>query len=311
MGVHRRGYRQYDGPRTPERWRFWILARFALGRVFQSRLLVIFYVLCFVPTLVALAGIYISHNVELLASLFPRSPFGTGRVGDGDLISVNAEFFLTLMTIQSVLSVFVTALIGPGLVSPDLTNNALPLYLSRPFSRVEYVIGKISVLFILLSLITMTPLLLLYGVKSSLAGWSWFIENIHLAYAVGLGSLIWVALISLVALASSAWVRWRPAAAGMLFALFFIPAGFGQAANEILLMGWGSLLNAGVVIGTLWNSLFYLNDPAGYASAARRLNPVNFAPPIPAWSAWLTVAAVCGLSLLLLNRKIRAHEVVR
>jgi len=310
MGVHRRGYRQYDGLRTPERWRFWILARYALGRVFQSRLLVIFYVLCFVPTLVALAGIYISHNVDLLATMFPRSPFGRG-INAGELINVDAEFFLTLMTIQSVLSVFVTALIGPGLVSPDLTNNALPLYLSRPFSRVEYVLGKFSVLFILLSLITVTPLLLLFTVKSSLAGWSWFTENIYLAYAVALGTLIWVTLLSLVALAASAWVRWRPAAAGMLFALFFIPAGFGQAANEILLMGWGSLLNAIIVIGTLWNSLFYLNDPAGYASAARRLNPNNFAPPIPAWSAWLTVAALCGISLFLLNRKIRAHEVVR
>jgi ABC-2 type transport system permease protein len=310
MGVHRRGYRQYDGPRTAERWRFWILARFALGRVFQSRLLVIFYVLCFVPTLVSLAGIYISHNVELLASLFPRAGLGE-RLTDGALVPVTAEFFLTLMTIQSTLSVFVTALIGPGLVSPDLTNNALPLYLSRPFSRVEYVLGKFSVLFILLSLITVMPLLLLFFVKSSLAGGSWFIENIRLAYAITLGCLIWVTLISLVALASSAWVRWRPAAAGMLFALFFIPAGFGQAANEILRMGWGSLLNAIIVIGTLWNSLFYLNDPAGYAAAANNLNPMRHVPPIPAWSAWLTVAALCGLSLLLLNRKIRAHEVVR
>ena len=44
-------------------------------------------------------------------------------------------------------------LVGPVLVSPDLVNNALPLYFSRPFSRAEYVLGKVSVLALLLSLV--------------------------------------------------------------------------------------------------------------------------------------------------------------
>jgi ABC-2 type transport system permease protein len=307
MAVYRRGYCQYDGPRTPERWRFWILARFAFGRLFQSRLLVIFYVLCFVPTLVGLSAIYISHNVDLLLSMFPRMP-----ASGSELVTVNASFFLTFMTIQATLSVFVNALIGPGLVSPDLTNNALPLYFSRPFSRTEYVLGKFSVLFVLLSLITAVPMLLIYIVKSSLAGLQWFTDNLHLAFAVLTGSLVWVVLIALVAMASSAWLRWRAAAAGMLFALFFFPSGFGQAANVVLRTGWGSVLNGIVVIGTVWNSLFFANDPEEYARAALALNPMGLAAdPIPAWSAWAMVAAVCLVSLALLHRKIRAHEVVR
>jgi ABC-2 type transport system permease protein len=308
MAVHRRGYRQYDGPRTPEQWRFWILARYAIGRVFQSRLLVIFYVLCFVPTMLALTAVYLSHHIDLLASLFPRA-----RIPDTELLPVSATFFLTLMSFQATLSVFVTAVIGPGLVSPDLTNNALPLFFSRPFSRVEYVLGKFSVLFVLLSLVTAVPMLLIYVLKSALAGFDWFIENIHLAFAILTGSLVWVTLIAVVALASSAWVRWRPAATGMLFALFFVPAGFGQVANEIMRTGWGSLLNAIVVIGTVWNSLFFIDDPEGYDRAARALNPGpdRFVFPLPAWSAWLMVASVCVVSLILLNRKIRAHEVVR
>src|SRR5205085_3920743 len=124
--------------------------------------------------------------------------------------------------------------------------------------------------------------------KASLAGSDWLVKNVHLAFAIVAGSLAWVTLLSLVSLASSAWVRWRPAAAGMLFALFFIPAGFGQAANEIMRTGWGSLLNGIVVIGTVWNSLFFMNDPDGYAAAASALNPAaRLMEPIPAWSAWL------------------------
>src|SRR6185436_6451070 len=190
MAVHRRGHRQYEGSLTGERWRFWILARYAFGQVFHSRLLVIFYVLCFVPTLVALAAVYISHNVDLLMSMAPRGTFPNDP--NFNLLPVTATFFLVLMTIQAVLSVFVTALIGPGLVSPDLTNNALPLFFSRPFSRVEYVLAKFSVLFVVLSLITGAPMLLIYLMKSALAGSAWFIENIHLAFAVALGSLVWV-----------------------------------------------------------------------------------------------------------------------
>jgi ABC-2 type transport system permease protein len=309
MAVHRRGYGQYNGPRTPERWRFWVLSRYAFERVFQSRFLVIFYVLCFVPTLVASAAVYISHNLDLLASLLPGA-----NVPQVDLVPVTPTFFLTLMSFQATLSVFVTAQIGPSLVSPDLTNNALPLFLSRPFTRAEYVLGKFSVLFVLLSLVTGVPMLLIFSLKSTLAGWNWFVANIHLALAIAIGSLVWVILISLVALASSAWVRWRPAAAGMLFALFFIPAGFGQAVNTIMRTGWGSLLNGIIVIGTLWNSLFFINDAEGYAEAARALNPGPVRRgvfEIPAWSAWAMVAVICAISLFLLNRKIRAHEVVR
>jgi ABC-2 type transport system permease protein len=307
MAVHRRGHRQYDGPRTSETWRFWILARYAFTQVFQSRLLVIFYVVCFVPTVVALTAVYLSSHVDVLVSMFPGAQVPT----DFELVPVSEGFFLTLMTIQSTLSIFVTALIGPGLISPDLTNNALPLFFSRPFSRIEYVLGKFSVLFTVLSLITGAPMLLIYIIKSSLAGPQWFFNNIHLAVAITIGSLVWVTALSLVSMASSAWVRWRPAAAGMLFALFFFPAGFGQAANELMRTGWGSLLNSIVVIGTVWNSLFFINDPESYMRFARDLNPNNYADPIPWWSAWLAIGALCAISLAMLNRKIRAHEVIR
>ena len=55
------------------------------------------------------------------------------------------------------LALFLAAFVGPGQVSPDLANNALSLYLARPFSRAEYVLGKMSVLVILLSLMTWVP----------------------------------------------------------------------------------------------------------------------------------------------------------
>ena len=71
------------------------------------------------------------------------------------------------------LALFLAAFIGPGQVSPDLANNALSLYLARPFSRVEYVLGKMSVLLMLMSLMTWVPGLLLFALEGYLEGWQW------------------------------------------------------------------------------------------------------------------------------------------
>ena len=83
-----------------------------------------------------------------------------GRAGRARLISINVTFFMSLLGWQSMLALFLASFIGPGQVSPDLANNALSLYLARPFSRVEYVLGKMSVLVILMSLMTWVPGLL-------------------------------------------------------------------------------------------------------------------------------------------------------
>ena len=58
----------------------------------------------------------------------------------------------SFLSVQGVFAFLLTAYAGPGLISPDLSNNALPLYLCRPISRTEYVLSKMAVLFIPLSL---------------------------------------------------------------------------------------------------------------------------------------------------------------
>ncbi len=96
----------------------------------------------------------------------------------GKLVLIDEEFFQFFMLYQGGCAFFLTLLIGPPLVSRDMTNNALPLYLSRPFSRAEYVLGKMSVLLILLSIITWIPILLVFLFQSYLEGWGWFTQNL-------------------------------------------------------------------------------------------------------------------------------------
>jgi len=66
------------------------------------------------------------------------------------VLSIDNRFFFHFISVQGVFAFLLTAFAGPGLISPDLANGALPLYFCRPFSRAEYVLGKSSVLAILL-----------------------------------------------------------------------------------------------------------------------------------------------------------------
>src|ERR1035438_5064587 len=145
MAVYKRTYHGYDGPMTPERWRFLVLPRYTFDEMRKNRKLTNFFMFSFAWPLVCIAFIYMNHNLSLLRML---------HMSALQIMQVDVNFFLIFLGVQSMLAFFVAAFTGPSLVAPDLANNAIPLYLSRPFSRVEYVLGKASVLAILLSLMT-------------------------------------------------------------------------------------------------------------------------------------------------------------
>ena len=300
MAVYKRNYKRYEGALTGERWRFTILPRYAIATVFESKLFTSFFTFAIIPPLVAAGLIYVKQNIEALQSL---------NLQPLQFLDIDADFFLTLFTVQTVLSFFIVAYIGPGLVAPDLANNALPLYLSRPFTRTEYVMGKLAVLVALTSLVTWIPGLLVVGVQVNAAGFSWLWENLRLPIGIFIGSWIWILTISLVALAISAWVKLRPIATASLFGVFFVGAGFGEAANGILGLypGWGSLLNLRNTMQRLW--IWLLQPPEIYNELVE--GGYRQLAGLPVWSNFFAMAALCGLALLLLAKKVRATEVVR
>jgi len=288
MAVYKRSYRGYAGSVTSEWSRFAIIPRYAYRGLFRSKIMTAFFVICFIPPLVFLFLIYLANNIGSFARVF-------GVTGAISPFAVDGEFFATYLGIQAALSFVLTAFVGPGLISGDLANRALPLYLSRPFTRAEYVIGKMSVLLMLLSLITWVPGLILFGAQGVMGGREWLSHNVWVAWAVFAGSWIWILVISLLALALSAWVKWRIAAGALLLAVFFVAAGFGEAINAVLEVHWGRLINLMYLFATVWNRLFRTRETFEISEA----------------SAWLMLGLICAACLALLNRKLRAFEVVK
>jgi ABC-2 type transport system permease protein len=275
-----------------------VLPRFAFQQVFEGRAVVAFLVLCFVPFLVELATVYISHSPAALALI---------NVRPGDFEVITPSFFMRSLVIQGVLAFFLTAWVAPVLVSPDLVNGALPLYLSRPFTRAEYVLGKASVLMVMLSAITWVPGLLVFGLQSGLAGWSWFSSNLRLPWAIFAGAWVWIAVLTLLGLALSAWIRWRLVASGGLMAVFFMGGAFGEIWREVLNNPWGRVTHLSYLIGLIWVDLF---DVASRRTLAREMLDDRRMHDLPTWMAWTALLSVCAACLWLLNRRLQAREVV-
>ena len=304
MAVYEHTYKQYLGKLTPEWSRFLVIPRHAFRDVFKSKLFTAFFVVCFIPLLIEAILIYLHHNVNALAIL---------KVDVRELIPIDASFFQTFVNLQGTLAFFVTLLVGPPLVARDLRNNALPLYLCRPFSRTEYVLGKMSVLLILLSAITWAPQLLLFLLQAYLEGANWFVDNLSIASAIFIGSLVWILLLALLSQAVSALVKWRVIASAALLGIFFIPSVFGEVVNQIFLTRWGNIISLGALIKNVTAGLFGTFVLAsGHVTAwdGRVGREIIMHEP-PLWASWFALFVVCAICLALLSRKVKAYEVVK
>ena len=143
MAVHKRAYRPYDGPLTSERCAFPGPAPLRPPGAVRIA-----------PAHGVLRPVLRAHPHLGLGHL-PGQQRAAARAllemsSDADFVR-KPDFFFAILTFQGSLAFLLTAWVAPVLVSPDLVNGALPLYLSRPFTRVEYVLGKATVLVTLLS----------------------------------------------------------------------------------------------------------------------------------------------------------------
>jgi ABC-type transport system involved in multi-copper enzyme maturation permease subunit len=249
-------------------------------------------VFCFLPFLLGLALIYFVHSTAaqmILGVKFGREPL------------IDNRFFFQFLVSESWLGFVLVAWAAPGMISKDFANHSIQLYLSRPLSRAEYLVGKISVLATLLSFTTWIPALILFGVQAEMQGNGWGWENLWIAGAILLASLLWIALMSLLSMALTVWVKWRIAATALFFGVLFFMAGFGFAVNAVLRTKWGWLLNVPHSIALVWGALFRM--PVWMLQFRGEV--------IPLWSAWASLLAICAFSVWLLDRRLRAREVER
>lgn len=293
MAVYKRRYNLYHGPLTPEKSRFLVLTRYAFAELFRSRAFVLLFVLALVPVLFFTAYIFLANNtaVQLLLRF---------RVQGG--FSPESRFFYILILVQTQLAFLLNCWVGPVLVAGDLVNGALPLFLSRPFSRLEYVLGKCMVITLLLSAVTWVPGLLLFCLQAGLAKGGWIWSHLWMVIPIVCCSVVWILMLSLISLAVSAWAKLRIVATGVIFCALLVPAGLGAIFNAIMSTYWGNLLNFSELFKLILTKGFRLEHEFG---GPRGMDQV------PLSAAWIMMILVCVFSLYVLNARLRAREVVR
>jgi ABC-2 type transport system permease protein len=139
------GYRHYDGPRLGRRGAIGAVigsglrATFGMGRSGRSKV--------------------IPWGAVILAAI-PATVAVAVRVLAGDLLELY-DYANYLWGIGALLPIFVAAQ-APELVVNDIRHRVLPLYFSRPMSRLDYVVAKITALGLGLLSLTLLPVLLLF-----------------------------------------------------------------------------------------------------------------------------------------------------
>lgn len=291
MAIFQKAYQGYSGPLTKPLDRTLVIFRYALADVFQSRLFSAFFAVCFLLPVVLMCVIYLFYNLDLLVQM---------EVDIEELTEIDGNFFLLSMQYPQNFMLFIMIMaIGPAMISPDIRNNAMPLFLSRPINKAGYIFGKLLVLLFLGSLISWVPAIPLFFWQGYLAGGGWLWDNLYLIVASIVTSLLWILSLSLLSFAVSAWVEWKAVARLAFFGILFFGSVLGGVVTEIF-GGWGGyMINIYAGIEVIMRELYRADS-----------NLLDWLADMQLGYAFLQFFLLSMISLLVLTRRIRAFQVV-
>jgi ABC-2 type transport system permease protein len=276
--IHDQGYRRYRGRREPHGRRWWVITRAAIMQRLRERRFLALFLFAWAPFVVRAVQLYVSSSVPQASFLAPT-----------------ADTFREFLDQQSAFIFFVTIYAGAGLIANDRRANALQIYLSKPLTRVEYITGKLVTLLVFLTGVTWAPAILLLTLQMMFAGNTTFIrQNLFLFPAITLFSAIQVFVSAFAMLALSSLSKSRRFVAIMYAAVVFFTAAMYQALRAMT----GSSMWA-------WISP---EDTLDVIADAVFRSPGNPAIPVP--MAFAVVLVLIGGSIWILERRVRAVEIV-
>lgn len=180
MPIHDLGYRAWQGTLVSPALRFWTITTTGARLAWQSRWLRRILFFAWLPAIFIAIGFfvyeqYLLHAVQaealtvFMPDLVPelsRSPDQLAALAERlhtDRHWVWAQLLWTFFRYpQGLVLVLVVGLVAPPLISQDVRTRAFMLYFSRPITRLEYLVGKVLVVWGYILMITTLPALSLY-----------------------------------------------------------------------------------------------------------------------------------------------------
>lgn len=289
--IHDIGYRGYDGPRLERRaitfslFTHSLRGIYGLGRAGKSKVVPFGMVAVMMLPAVVLAVISVvgSSQMGLTEPVMPYTRFA--------------------MVTQAALAIFL-AVAAPQAVSLDLRFHTLPLYLSRPLERGDYVRAKLGALTVAVFLLVAVPLLVMY--LGALAAQFDVSEQTAQFLQALVGAALFAAVLAAVSLVIASLTGRRGfGIAGIITVLTLsyavtstLQGMVGEVAGDKTAAGW---------IG-LFSPMTLVDGVQVWAFGAEPSTPAR--PPSGAGAVFLVVAigfvAVCYAALLGRYRKVRA-----
>ncbi len=278
MPIHDQGYRRYQGRRVPVGRAWWTMARMHLITAFKRRwfLLMLFagWIQFFVMGLIIVAPV-----------LFPQLSGFT---------STTPQTFRDFLSRQQFFVFIITIVLG-GLIADDRRANALQLYLSKPLTRVEYIVGKATPLLILILGVTLVPALLLLLLQIVFSGsFSFLTNNLFVLPAITLASLVRALLSTFMILALSSLSKSRRFVAIMYAGLIFFTSSMHQVLRSITGSQAWAAISPGNMVDVFTDWVFRVRAPQ----------------PVPVYAAVLVIVGLIAASLWVLERRVRPVEIV-
>jgi hypothetical protein len=211
-----------------------------------------------------------------------------------NLSLITPEFFFRFCFQQTFFILLICVFGGSGLISNDLKSNALQLYLSKPLTRLDYAVGKIATIFIMLECITLVPGILLFLEHSVLSQDTTFIrEQYWIIGSIFLYSLILSVPITFLTLALSSITKNNRFAAIILITIVFGTTVLNGMLWVIFRARWTNFIS-------YWNNIEMLG---------RELFGISKSPTDWQWATpiILILTLVC---VWIMYRKIKGIEIV-
>ncbi|HMS54866.1 MAG TPA: ABC transporter permease subunit [Fimbriimonadaceae bacterium] len=159
-------YRHYDGKLEPPTFRWWSIAKMMMRLSIKKKGFWVWSSFSAYFYLILGAVFYFAETLSQQAS---GAAAMAGQAPDTNPVPllfrnmIWKDQFLTAFNTSQLFLFIVALLIGAGSIAGDNRANALLVYLSKPCSKFDYLLGKWVGIFIPIWLVTLVPTLLFYG----------------------------------------------------------------------------------------------------------------------------------------------------
>ena len=213
MPIYDLSYRRLEQRLPPPVGRFAIIARLGILERLSRRWFDLLIGVSLLPFVVFAIALFVSMRYPELTANVPILKFGPSS-------------FRSFLWAQSFFAFLVTIFAGSGVISGDIRTRALPLYLSKPISPFDYIVGKLMVPTFFLALVTALPAELLWLMRVLTGeGVAFFTEHPLLPVRILLASAVTMVVMSVLMLALSSLSRsaWLPGLGLAIIYLFAPP----------------------------------------------------------------------------------------